>query len=191
MTEPVKYNCTDIELLLCDYVDRTLDRTQREAFEAHTHSCPACAELVADVTGAVDFVERCAVVEPPPELITRIIHELPVVRTEQKVRRGFSAWLAQWLQPVLQPRFAMGMAMTILSFSMLGKFAGPIQPIKPSDLDPVKVWAAVDDRAHRVWNNTVKYYESLKLVYEIQTRLREWNQEEEQEQKGQQSGEKK
>ncbi len=69
----------------------------------------------------------------------------------------------------------MGMAMTVLSFSMLARFAG-IEPrqLRPSDLDPVKIWIAVDDRAHRAWDKTVKYYENLKLVIEVQSRLKEW-----------------
>jgi hypothetical protein len=86
----------------------------------------------------------------------------------------------KYLQPVLQPRFAMGMAMTILSFSMLGRFAG-IEPrqLKPSDLNPVKVWHAIDDRAHRTWDQIVKKYDSIRLVYEIRSRLKEWNEAEE------------
>jgi len=37
-----------------------------------------------------------------------------------------------------------------------------------------RVWMAVEDRALRTWERTVKYYDSLRVVYEIQTRLREW-----------------
>ena len=68
-----------------------------------------------------------------------------------------------------------------------GRGAG-ISPrqLKPSDLDPVKVWASIDDRVHRTWDRAVKYYENLRLVYEIQSRLREWNQQEEEERKTQQ-----
>ncbi|MDX2181049.1 MAG: zf-HC2 domain-containing protein [Bryobacteraceae bacterium] len=173
-----KLNCADIELLLSDYVDSTLDRETRAAFERHLPECPACAETLAAVQEAMDFTGRCAAIEPPPELITRIMHELPVARKEARRTRGVSGWFSRLLQPVLQPRFAMGMAMTILSFSMLGRATGPLKPIRPADLDPAKVWASIDDQAHRVWNNAVKYYESLKFVYEIQTRLREWSEEE-------------
>jgi len=64
--------------------------------------------------------------------------------------------------------------MTILSFSMLGKFAGiSLRQLTPADLNPVKLWQGLDDRAHRAWDRTVKFYESLRLVYEIQTRVRE------------------
>ena len=73
----------------------------------------------------------------------------------------------------MQPRLAMGMAMTILSFSMLGRFTAPVKQLRPSDLDPVKVWAAVEDKSHRVWDRTLKYYESLRVVYEIQSRLKD------------------
>jgi hypothetical protein len=73
----------------------------------------------------------------------------------------------------------MGMAMTILSFAMLGRFAGryagiEMRQIKPSDLNPVAVWTAVEDQALRMWERGVKYYENLRLVYEIQTRLKDW-----------------
>ena len=74
----------------------------------------------------------------------------------------------------------MGMAMTILSFSMLGRFSGiEVRDLKPSDLQPAKVWAAVDDRAHRAWGRAVKYYENLRLVYEVQSRLQEWSEQDE------------
>ena len=69
----------------------------------------------------------------------------------------------------------MGMAMTILSFSMLARFAH-IEPrqLRPADLDPVKVWQGIDDRSHRVWDRAMKYYDNLRLVIEIQSRLKEW-----------------
>jgi hypothetical protein len=69
----------------------------------------------------------------------------------------------------------MGMAMTILSFSMLARFAH-IEPrqLRPSDLDPVKVWQGIDDHSHRVYDRAMKYYDNLRLVIEIQSRLQEW-----------------
>jgi hypothetical protein len=80
----------------------------------------------------------------------------------------------------------MGMAMTILSFSMLARFAH-IEPrqLRPSDLDPVKVWQGIDDHSHRVYDRAMKYYDNLRLVIEIQSRLREWS---DQEPAGQQRG---
>lgn len=177
-TSKGRMNCTDFEILLCDYVDGTLHGDEKSAVELHLATCPSCAELAKDSASAVAFMERTAVPEPPAELMTRILFELPAARrAEQSVSR--SAWRrfkAKWLEPVLQPRFAMGMAMTVLSFAMLGRFAGiEVRQLKPSDLDPVKVWAAVEDRALRTWERGVKYYDSLRVVFEIQSRLREWS----------------
>ena len=70
----------------------------------------------------------------------------------------------------------MGMAMTVLFFAMLGRVTGvQVRQLKPSDLDPVKVWMTTEDRAHRVWDRGMKYYDNLRLVYLIQTRLKEWS----------------
>src|SRR5262249_53725688 len=133
--------------------------------------------------GAAAFIERAAVVEPPPELVTKLLFEISqgpsraVVRPS-RLRRFFGSVFGKWFEPVLQPRFAMGMAMTVLSFAMLGRIAGiEIRQWKPADLDPVKVWTAAEDRVVRVWGKGVKYYENLRLVFEIQTRLKEWTEE--------------
>ncbi len=168
-------NCADLEILLCDYVDGTLRGEQKIAVESHLAECAACAEFARDAAGAVAFMERAAVVEPPAELLTRILFELPSARHTQS-RSAWTRFKARWIDPVLQPRFAMGMAMTVLSFAMLGRLAGiEIRQLKPSDLDPVKVWITVEDRAVRSWGRAVKYYESMRLVYDVQTRMSEWN----------------
>lgn len=172
----LRYNCTDIDLLLCDYLDNNLPFSQKKAIDEHLETCAACQELVRDSQEVLDLAGRCAPVDPPPELLTRIMQQLPTVEKQQKRRpRGIPGKISRWFEPILQPRFAMGMAMTILSFSMLGKFAGPMNPIKPADLDPIRIVATIDDKIYRTWNNAVKYYQNLRVVYEVQSRLREWN----------------
>jgi len=179
--------CAEFEILVCDYVDGTLHGTGKTAFEEHLANCGACRDLAQDATAAVAFMDRAATVEPPAELVTRILFEIPRGKPVEELRRSTTGRvLRKWFQPILQPKFAMGMAMTILSFSMLGRFTGmSVRQLKPSDLDPVKVWASIDDRAHRTWDRAVKYYENLRLVYEIQSRLREWSQQEEEDRKNQ------
>lgn len=130
--------------------------------------------------GAVAFMERAAVAEPPAELLTRILHHAPAgVQTTSERRSWLRRVFGNFFESVLQPRYAMGMAMTILSFSMIAKFAG-IEPrqLRPSDLDPVKIWASIDDHAQRTYDRAMKYYENLRLVIEIQSRLTEWSEQE-------------
>jgi anti-sigma factor RsiW len=168
--------CADIEILLADYVDGTLHGERKSAVESHLTGCELCAELARDAAGAVSFMEHASSVDAPPELVTRILFEITdgPSRAEIKpswVRRIFG----KWLEPVLQPRYAMGMAMTILSFAMLGRFSGiEVRHLTLADLDPVKVYMAAEDRVQRTWERTVKYYENLRVVFEIQTQLKEW-----------------
>ena len=167
-------NCADIEILLCDYVDGTLRGEQKSALDGHLAGCEACAEVVRDASGAVEFMSRAAVVEPPPELITRLLFELPAVKRQLKPNWK-QRLFGRWSESVLQPKMAMGMAMTVLSFAMLSNCAGiKVQQLKPSDLNPASVVASVEDRAIRTWTRAMKYYESLRFVYEIQTQIKDW-----------------
>ena len=170
-------NCADVEILLADFVDGTLRGDAASALEAHLAGCAACNQLARDSAEAVAFMERAAVVEAPPELVTRILFEVTAgpsraVIKPSLVRRLFG----KWLEPVLQPRVAMSMALTVLSIAMIGRFTH-VRQLTPSDLDPVKVFAAADDRVVRWYNRGVKYYESMRVVYEIQSRLKEWAEE--------------
>ena len=170
-------NCADVEILLADYVDGTLRGDAASALEAHLAGCAACAELARDSAGAVAFMERAAVVDAPPELVTRILFEMTAGPSRAVIKPSLARRLfGRWLEPVLQPRFAMGMAMTVLSFAMIGRFTH-VRQLTPADLDPVKVWTAAEDRVVRWYNRGVKYYDSLRVVYEIQTRLKEWAEE--------------
>jgi hypothetical protein len=174
--------CAEFEILLCDYVDGTLHAGERTALENHLSECSACKQLSEDVSGVTAFFERVPQVTPPAELLTRILHQAPmgsgaaVERLPNEPRPSWGKRLFGGLmQGWLQPRYVMGMAMTILSFSMLARFAH-IEPrqLRPSDLDPVKVWQGIDDHSHRVYDRAMKYYDNLRLVIEIQSRLREW-----------------
>jgi hypothetical protein len=174
--------CAELEILLCDYVDGTLHAQERTALEEHLAGCSACRQLAEDVASVTAFFERVPEAQPPAELMTRIMHHAPLgpARADEPaagaarpswIKRFFGGLFQGWLQP----RYVMGMAMTILSFSMLARFAH-IEPrqLRPADLDPVKVWQGIDDHTHRIYDRTMKYYDNLRLVIEIQSRLREW-----------------
>jgi len=164
-------NCAEFEILLADYTDGTLEPAGRVAFERHASECTGCRELLRDVVGAIAFLKRADEVTPPSELITRIAYQAPIGRTRQPFeKQGF---LSRWLQPILQPRLVMGMAMTVLSFAMLERCTGVrVQHIQAADLSPVRIWGGVEDKTMRLKDRGVKYYENLRWVYEIETRLK-------------------
>jgi hypothetical protein len=166
-----RFSCADLEVLLADYIDQTLLDRDVADLKAHLATCESCRELAADAAAAVNLIERAAVVEAPPELINRLVFDVTNGSSRQLVKpraRGFFGRLAQ---TIWQPRFAMGMAMTMLSIGMLLRMAGVRQW---SDLNPVNVYATAEDHVTRWIDRGVKNYQSLKLVYEIQSRYQEW-----------------
>ncbi|MGC8792254.1 MAG: anti-sigma factor family protein [Bryobacteraceae bacterium] len=170
--------CADLETLLCDYVEGTLAGPQRLLVERHLAQCAACAAQVREARAAWQLLRSMPRVEAPPELVNRILFQLPPhadVRTPSPA--GLRAWCTVSLRALVQPRFAMGMAMTILSFSILGRFAGlgPRQ-LSPAELHPAQVIRTLEDTAYRAWDRARKFYLSLRVVYEIQSQLHEWSQ---------------
>lgn len=172
--------CANFEIALCDYLDGTLGAAEKAEVEGHLAECGACAELARDAGAALSFMERVADVEPPPELVTRLLIASSKVRPS--VRGGIRGWFRRVLHPVLQPRMVMGLSLTILFFGMMARCAGiPGRRVSPADLDPARVWAGVEDRAQRGWERSVKFYENVRFVYKIQSRLREWREQQDQE----------
>ena len=169
-------NCAELEILICDYVDGTLESAQKAELERHLSECQICAELARDSAAAVAFIGRAAEIEPPPELVTRILFDAPWTR--EKTGPKLRHWMRSVVGVILQPRMAMGIAMTAITLSFLWQYAMPKQ-LKASDLQPAKVWAGLEDRATYAWGRTVKFYENLKFVYQIQSMLRDLQQQEE------------
>jgi hypothetical protein len=159
-------NCADVEILICEYVDGTLAPAAKREVERHLAECPTCAELARDGADAVQFIQRVADVEPPQELISQILFDPPWHKQRgSRFSRRFHA--------LLQPRFAMGMALTVLSIAMI---MPKMRNFQPSDLSPAAVWAGIEGRADRLWARTQKYYDNLKFVYQIRATLRDWQQ---------------
>ncbi len=164
--------CNDFDGLLCDYLDGQLASERRVLMEVHLTQCTACAELTRDSREAMGLVERSADVEMPAELVTKILQQIPQEGWLARFSHGFFAPI---LQPLLQPRVVMGAMLTVLSLSMMTRCAGvPKHALTAGDLDPVRLVGTLDDKLHRGWERSVKTYESMKLVYQVQARVNEW-----------------
>ncbi|MEP6714876.1 MAG: zf-HC2 domain-containing protein [Terriglobia bacterium] len=171
--------CEQFEILLADYLDGELDSPARAAdrssFELHLDSCANCAALAADARGALEFIGIAGDVEPPPVLIAKILHATNSGWDLKLRATGIRGWINRLFAPVLKPRFVMGAMMTMISVTMLSRCAGgPKTTMTAADLDPVRLWSSLDVRTHRLWDRTVKGYESMRLVYEIRSQLNEW-----------------
>jgi hypothetical protein len=169
-------NCDAFETLLSDYLDGTLPVADQFALEAHSRECANCREFMAQVTEGLGALKEFSPVEPPPDLVTRIAYLAPAGRIRRPSERP--GWLsrlnARWVQPLLQPRLAMGMAMTFLSFTMMERCTGvQVQRVQLSDLNPIAILQNGEDRLLRAKDRAVKYYQNIRFVYDIEVKLRD------------------
>ena len=171
--------CPEFESILADYIDGTLSNTERAAVELHAAECAPCGTFMAEVNNGVALLAELPPVEPPPALITRIAYQTPVgrVRDPFEEQTPWSRFALKFLQPVLQPRLVMGAAMAVLSFTMLERCTGTrVEHVQSADINPVHVWSGMEMRSVRFKDRLLKYYENLRVVYEVEARLRELQQ---------------
>jgi hypothetical protein len=173
-------NCAEFEILLADFMDGTLNVPGREAernsFAQHRETCADCAALAEEVQSALSFMEMAAEPEIPQPLVGKILHATNSGWELKRHAKGFRGWINRALAPVLRPRFVMGAMLTVMSLTMLTRCAGGGKStLTAADLDPVRLWTSLDTRVHRVWDRTVKGYESMRVVYEIRSQIADWN----------------
>lgn len=161
--------CSEFEIRLCEYLDGTLRDPARREMAEHASECRICTALMADSAAVQRFFQNVEPVEAPSELVTNILYRTRHARSSLWAAGGWRAWF----RPLLQPRFAMSMAMTILSVSMLYRVAGvQIRQLEIADLNPAKIWETVDNSVHRAWNRGVKFYQNVRFIYEIMEQWR-------------------
>ena len=168
--------CPEFESILADYLDGTLSNSERAAVELHAAECAPCGAFLSEVTHGVSLLSTMGEVEPPPELITRLAFQAPVGRIRDPFERQtlWSRFSQKWLQPVLQPKFVMGAAMILLSFTMLERCTGTrVERVQSADLNPIHIWGGMEDKVVRTKDRMLKYYENLRVVYEVEARLRD------------------
>jgi hypothetical protein len=168
--------CIEFESILADYWDGTLASSERAALELHAAECADCAAFKAEVTTGATLLKNLEQIEPPPALVTRIAYHAPNGRVRDPFERqtAWSRFVNKWLQPILQPRIVMGLSMTVLSFTMLERCTGmKVEGVSAADLNPVRVWGGMEMKTVRLKDRMLKYYENLRVVYEVEARLRD------------------
>jgi anti-sigma factor RsiW len=165
----MNWTCEQIEARLSDYVDGLLDASTRSAFEEHTNGCARCAPLAARVASMLAGLHRLEMLEESPELTARILDKTLGRREKKSKRSG----VLEWFRPLVQPRFAYGAVSVLVTFGVLIPALG-IDWRKPklADLRPINIYRAADREAHLVYARGAKFVSDLRVVYEIQSRLR-------------------
>lgn len=143
---------------------------ERAEFEAHVHDCGDCAPLVDRVRTLMSEMQSVEELEVPPGLIYRILD-----RTLGP-REHVTFWqsVKNFLSGLATPKFAYGTASVVATLFILLSASGlSFRKPKLADLNPSNVARNVSRQAHLSYAHMVKYVSDMRVVYEIQSRLRQ------------------
>src|SRR5580704_8304223 len=176
--------CNEFDALLSDAIDKMLTGPKAEAFLAHGKTCAVCGPLLAEAEIGKHWLEQLVEVEPPAMLVHNILAATVGLDTARMSALSpvRSTWLERMMErarmmvsPIAnvarQPRFAMsfGMAFFSLSISLI-LFGVKLSDVRHADLRPSAIKRSYYETSGRV----VKYYENIRFVYEIESRVREF-----------------
>lgn len=165
----MSWDCARIEEHLSDYLEGRLPSDEAAAIEAHARSCARCAEW-ADARRATLWLREMEALESPPGLETRIL----ALTVGPPAEETLGALLERGWRAMLQPRFAFGLVVALISLSLLFNAAGiSVKEFSVADLNPVNIYRNVDRHAHLLYARGVRFVNDLRLVYEIRSRLEE------------------
>jgi Putative zinc-finger len=194
--------CAQCEAMLADAIDGTLSATDQAIFDRHIATCEVCSEMFADAQRGAALLSILKAHRPEPSamLLERILAQtsgaatsiaethatttLPhtvlapvpvsgigignVVPFPARPAHRFN--LRAFGQTMLQPRLAMTAAMAFFSIALTLNLTGVhLNELKASDLKPSNIERNLSDANARA----VRYYENLRVVYELESRVRD------------------
>jgi Putative zinc-finger len=174
--------CNEFDLLLADFLDGVLSGTGLDRFQTHAKVCKACGPQLAEAEAGRNWLKGLTEVEPPASLVNNILASTTGVDTQRlrvsaRVPQRVSWWehvQASLFEPiwatVRQPRFAMSFGMAFFALSVGLTVAG----VKPADLRQISLRpAAIRHTYYATQARVVHYYENVRIVYEVESRVRE------------------
>jgi hypothetical protein len=175
---PNRVECSEFEALLAEALDNALPDETRQSFEEHGRSCRVCGPLWAEAQEGLTLMRSLEQVEPPKNLVHNILAatSMTQVRTESAAKQAAkTGWWerlgAGSLGGLLHSRFAASFAMAFFSLTLTFTLTGV--KISKIDLHPSALRKSVVLGFTNVEAKVTSYYENLRLVYEVQARVRE------------------
>lgn len=178
--------CNEFDLLLADALDGILSGAELDRFQAHARSCKACGPLFAEAEAGRNWLKGLTEVEPPVSLVANILASTTGVDTQrlratvrapqpriswlERVQASVSGYIEPIWATVRQPRFAMSFGMAFFALSVGLTVAG----VKPADLRQISLRpTAIRHTYYNTQARVVRYYENIRFVYEVESRVRE------------------
>jgi hypothetical protein len=180
--------CGQWETLLADALDGQLRPEDETTFGAHMAVCPACTALFEEARKGREWLEfLSAEPEVPEGLLDRILAQtgpgqaegyglipaganvLPMPPAWQ--RPGFMGRIRRFAEPRLMMTAAMAFFSIALTLNLTGV---RVTSLRLSDLRPTAVRSFMERRITMASTPIIRYYDHLRFVYEVESRMREF-----------------
>jgi hypothetical protein len=186
--------CDEWENLIADALDGTLPAADAAAFTRHHAECALCAQMLKETQQGKAWIEYLAEEpEVPADLLKKILARTSgsVSGEEAGVVPGVplpvravpprpAAWhrvlpmVRQVARQAFEPRLMMTAAMAFFSIALTLNLTGiKLTEMRAADLRPSRLRATLSRQYYSTNEQVMKYYENLRLVYEMEARVRE------------------
>jgi hypothetical protein len=160
------WTCEQTEARLSDYLDGLLQPAEQTAFDLHVNACERCTPLVAGVSHVLGTLHTLEQVEPSPQLVNSILAATLGPQSWRNAKR--------WLRSFQSPRFVYSLVSVAATFIVILTASGfSWKKPKLADLAPSTIYRNADRQAHLVYARSTKFVSDLRVVYEIQSRMNE------------------
>jgi hypothetical protein len=185
-------NCEEWETLLTEALDGLLPAGERAAFEAHGAECKLCAELLRQAKQGQEWLEFLeAEPEVPSDLVERIVGKTSGTVAGGPLALPGAAPMAVAPHVLGIPvrrvmwdtRMVMTAAMAFFSIALTLNLAGvKLTNLKLADLTPASMETNLTRQFYGAEKSLVQYYDNLRLVYEVESKMRDMRRAEEMQQ---------
>lgn len=193
---PTSPACGQWETLLADALDGQLRPEDEPTFTAHMAGCTACTALFDEARRGQEWLDfLSAEPEVPEGLLDRILAQTgpgqtagaalvtegvpaAVITAGVPLRKVTPAWqrpgFMASIRRFAEPRLMMTAAMAFFSIALTLNMTGVrVTKLRLSDLKPSSIRMYMQRQITVAYTPLVRYYDHLRLVYEVQSRVRE------------------
>lgn len=185
---PMSPACGQWETLLADALDGLLRPEDEATFTSHMATCAACAALFDEARRGREWLEFLSPEPEVPEgLLDRLLAATGPGQTTVygMVPAGAAAAIAMpepwqkpgfmgWVRRFAEPRLLMTAAMAFFSIALTLNLTGvKLTDLRMANLRPSAVRSFMERRLTMASTPIIRYYDHLRLVYEVESRMRE------------------
>lgn len=177
--------CSQFEALLADALDGTLTAETETRFTAHKDSCGICGPMFMEAQEGMLSLNALPELEPPTNLLHNILVRTTMAEAKGEVAPRPATVGVGWLERLrlrlpsplagmLHARFATSFCMAFFSISLTLNLLGiRVTEIRHVDWHPTALKRSAVLEYTQVQARVLRYYDNMRLVYEVESRMRE------------------